>query len=825
MTDLVAAQAELEARMASLGIDKYRAQATDARQEGAATESRAVSYVLDAALIPLTGAIEAFRTQAMGGRAGRKHSAVRAIEGMETNVVAFLTTKLTLDGIAKGQDLTPLAIRIGGAVELEQRAAAYRAKSKEQDNHVSKVVNSLNKRTRNLKHRAAVLTHSFTTGGEEWAPWNTREKLAIGTKLVELLVSSTGLMEFDVRVTGKGRAATVLSPTRRFGDWLATLDRQAEVLSPEFLPCIIPPKDWDGLVGGGYHTDAFAYPLEFVKTHSRRHKAVLAKADLTQVYEAVNAVQRTPWAVNGAVLDVATHLLDMGSGLAGLPLGDQPIPPKPDDIDTNETARTEWRRRAATVHQLNRSLFSRRVQAHKTLKVAREFVEYAAIYFPHQLDFRGRIYAVPQALNPQGTDLAKGLLYFAEGDPIHTNAARDWFMIHGANCFGVDKVSFADRKAWVQEHQDRIVSVAKDPLGDFWWTEADSPFCFLAWAMEFAEFRRDWTNFRSRIPIAMDGSCNGLQHYSAMLQDPVAGKAVNLVPSDTPQDIYGEVAARVRDTLYRIAMQEHATGQEYLSAEDREALMKEVRLANLWGAYGITRKITKRPVMVLPYGGTLNSCQKYVHEAVLDHPPEGIPSDELSAATNWLAGIVWASIGEVVVSARLAMGWLREAAGIISKADQPIIWTTPSGFPVVQAYEEVHSTQLDTVLLGKRYQPRIDEKVADSIDRRRQVNGVAPNFVHSLDAAALVLTVNAATAQGVTKFAMIHDSYGTTAMCAPALASVLRDEFARMYEDHDMLHRFRDEVMPDGLRDAISHPPTVGGLDLNGVRLSPYFFA
>ena len=39
----------------------------------------------------------------------------------------------------------------------------------------------------------------------------------------------------------------------------------------------------------------------------------------------------------------------------------------------------------------------------------------------------------------------------------------------------------------------------------------------------------------------MDGSCNGLQNFSAMLRDEVGGKAVNLIPSDKPQDVYMEV--------------------------------------------------------------------------------------------------------------------------------------------------------------------------------------------------------------------------------------------------------------------------------------------
>lgn len=824
MTDLMTEQARLEERMASLGIERYRAQAVEARQHGAATRSRSVSYVLDAAILPMAKAVEDFRTDAMSGRAGRRHSAVKAIEGMDADVVAFVTTKLVLDGIVKGQDLTPLAIRIGSALELEQRVAAYR-KEKKKSAHVATVKRDLDRRTRNVAHRRAVFSHVLDGAGDGWKTWNTREKLVIGTKLVELLVTSTGLLEFDRRLSGKNRTATVVCQTQRMKDWLATLDVQAEILAPEYLPCVVPPKDWDDLTGGGYHTDAFAYPLKLVKTRSKLHQKALAKADLSQVYSAVNAIQRTPWAVNARVLEVAQALSDTGQGHAGLPpMEDEELPPKPHDIDTNEEARAAWRRTAAAIYARNRALFSRRVQTIKTLNVAQEFSPYDAIYFPHQLDFRGRVYAVPAALNPQGTDLAKGLLQFSTGDPIDTTAAERWFLIHGANCFGVDKVSFDERVEWVSANAGQIVNCALHPLDDLWWTQADSPFCFLAWCFEFSDRRRAkiaGTEFRSRIAIAMDGSCNGLQHYSAMLRDPVAGRAVNLVPSDAPQDIYGEVARVVKEGLYRTAMSEHHPDAGYATDEDR----KDWELADRWGAFGIDRKITKRPVMVLPYGGTLNSCQKYVFDAVSERGGHGFSSEDLRPACNWLGGRVWSGIGDVVVSARLAMGWLREAAGVVAKEGRPLQWTTPSGFVVVQSYLEVRSRRIDTTLLGQRFQPQINEPVPDKLDRRRQVNGVAPNFVHSLDAAALILTVNEAARRGVTKFAMIHDSYGTTAAASPTLASALRDEFVRMYEEHETLEEFREEAIPGDLRDGVSCPPTVGGLDLNLVRQSDYFFA
>ena len=41
--------------------------------------------------------------------------------------------------------------------------------------------------------------------------------------------------------------------------------------------------------------------------------------------------------------------------------------------------------------------------------------------------------------------------------------------------------------------------------------------------------------YLSSTAVAMDGSCNGLQHYAALALDDPGGAAVNLTPSERPQ--------------------------------------------------------------------------------------------------------------------------------------------------------------------------------------------------------------------------------------------------------------------------------------------------
>lgn len=808
MTDLMKEQIKIEERMASLGIERFRENYHNNIQNCRATDSQSVNVTLMAAINPLVEAIDTFRADAKGGRAGRRHSALRAIEGLDSSAVAYIVLKLVLDGIIKDRELTPLAHKIGSYIEIEQRVRLF---SIDHPDLARMTVKRLDGQTSHGEHRRKVLAHMLNTGESAAKTWTSRDKIIAGIKLVELLSISTGLIKIEI-IKVHRRPLTIVSTTDRFRSWLDTLNLQCELMSPEFFPCVIPPKDWVNLTGGGYHTDALAYPLNLVKTRSKQHIKLLKRADLSLVYKAINAMQRTAWRVNSPVLKVAEHLMKVGSGMAGLPSDNLPLPTKPHDIESNEVARKSWRRAAAKIYEQNTALESRRIQAFKTLATAKQFSNYEKIYFPYQLDFRGRVYSVVSGLSPQSTDMGKALLTFAKGDLINTKAARDWLYIHGANCFGIDKVSFADRVRWVEENSDLILSVVKSPLDFLWWADADSPFCFLAFCYEFAglvEADRKGLPFYSSLPIAMDGSCNGLQHYSAMLQDPIAGKAVNLVPSETPQDIYQVVANKVNEKL----LEKARSGEE------------DAPMAMAWSQFGIDRKITKRPVMVLPYGGTLNSCQKYVYDAVLEKGNIPFPVEEHTKAANWLASVVWTAIGDVVISAKLAMGWLRQTASLIIKSGGSLSWITPTGFPVFQNYPTMEEVRLTTVLFGKRYRPRILEEKTAQPDKRRQVNGVAPNFIHSLDAAALMLTVCDAVDRGVVSFAMIHDSYGTTAAQSETLAHILRQQFVDMYESYDALEQFLQTAASEKLQPSLGHPPFVGGLELSQVLESKYFFA
>ncbi|NKW09115.1 hypothetical protein HGG76_02400 [Ochrobactrum tritici] len=109
----------------------------------------------------------------------------------------------------------------------------------------------------------------------------------------------------------------------------------------------------------------------------------------------------------------------------------------------------------------------------------------------------------------------------------------------------------------------------------------------------------------SALPVRVDGTCNGIQHLSAMVLDEEGGASVNLIPSEKPRDIYQEVADQLTEVL--IADINNPIAEKWLELFEGAA----------------PRSVTKRPVMILPYGGTTHAYFSYTMDWLKKADPHG----------------------------------------------------------------------------------------------------------------------------------------------------------------------------------------------------------
>lgn len=600
--------------------------------------------------------------------------------------------------------------------------------------------------------------------------------LQLGGALLDLAVEKTGL----VYKLNRPKAQATIQLTDKGKQQVKELQQVAEcLLIPVYRPMIIPPRPWKDGKGGGY---LVASP-GLIKRQDGVPKP-LPHGDDRIACEVLNAIQETAWRINRPLLKVMAEAYKTGEPREILP------PPLP-DVDQAEDLTARWYREILSAHDaMNRRLM-----------IANTFAPEKAIYFPCNLDWRGRLYSIPQTVNPQTDDAGRALLEFARGKPLGKRGAF-WLAVQLANLWGhgVDKLSFDARVAWVKDCEDVILDSAKNPLnGRMGWIKAEKPWRFLAACMEWAGYVREGPGFVSRQPIAMDGTCNGLQHFSALGRDPEGARWTNVLSSSAPQDIYQEVANRL---IARV--------------EPFQALGDPDILA--WRG-AIDRALVKKPTMTTPYGVTPEGIFGQIREAV-----RASFSDRFvrpGTASRFLSERLVEAIREVVVHAVKITEWLRSLATILGEKDKPITWTVPTGFQVTNEYREFEEHRVDTSLITLQ---TLRHKEGAPIDLKEQANGITANLVQSLDAAHMMFTVQELYRRGLRDFAMVHDSYAVHACDVDLMNEVLREQFARLNKVFT-LPGFFDHVKASAPGIELPPPPALGALDLAEVMKSEYFFS
>ncbi|OCJ67957.1 hypothetical protein A6U97_04445 [Agrobacterium tumefaciens] len=831
-------QIDLEDEMRSAGIARFEKALEKNRDRHSEASNLSSRRMIIHAHEKVVAGVVAFLEGASSGRAGKKHTAVAFLRDADPDVVAHLALRNLFDCVSTRTKITPLSIRIASMIEDEMFFNAFRDHDKDAYEYARKKIGT---QTHNAVHQKRAMTKHAKHKGAEWQDWSVEGKTAVGLKLIEIVVEATGLFETVRQSEGVNNTNIYVVATKETMEWLATENSRLAPLSPVYLPTLVPPRPWTSPFRGGYWSGRVRH-LRLIKTGNRQYLTDLDSIEMPRVYHSVNAMQNTAWNINRRVYDVMVSLWDNRSTLACLPQADDiELPVKPDWLTpemTKETMTVEqvdqfmrWKSERTATYEANARAVSKRLAFSRMLWVAERFKDEEEFYFPHQMDFRGRVYAVPLFLNPQGDDASHGLLQFANSVPITNQEGADWLAIHGAGLWGVDKCSMEERVEWVGANQKEILASAEDPYDNRFWLTAEKPWQALAFCFEWAGYIAEGFAYHSCLPVQMDGTCNGLQNFSAMLLDEIGGAAVNLVPGDKPNDIYATVAEVLIRKLQQISGACPEDTTEKLGKDGKMITVEsDGSMARKWLAYGITRKVTKRPVMTLAYGASEFGFREQVFTDTVtpwkQTAGEAFPFEGTGfGAASLLGLLIWDCVGEVVVAARGAMDWLQEVAKIAAREGLPVIWNTPTGLKVMQEYTS--SEQKRLALTFQKVRMRLSIDVATKkIDKRKQGSGISPNWVHSMDAAHMQLTVSRCHDEGIRSFSLIHDSYGTHAGNAWAMAQFLREEFVKMYGDHDVLAEFGREItamLPEGTQ--LPPLPRKGSLDLSQVLESAFFFA
>jgi DNA-directed RNA polymerase len=825
------------------GIRRYRAAVNAPGRELVDTSpgQRLIRKILDDFVLILDCYKSAVETKGLEAGRGRRPEYERLILKLPSDVLAYLTLRAVMPERPTSKDhlrvLRKCAFTLAASVEqefayrdwLEEEKGKRRA-ARQRGQSYPDLPAALRRKAKKVDARS--FRRYMRWLDRPWRQgWDRNTKIQLAHALIERLLMESSGGWFEIRPASRGSLENGTFET----PWVIELsegalklleDQQAraEFLNPPHRPMLCRPAPWrwdvalGQYVGGYYHLTS-----ELIHASKHQHTAALPDPLSPETISAINAIQNTPWRVNRRVFEVMQRVSEYPAGFAGfVPRAeDEPQParfPEASWKKMSTAERAPYLAKMAEIHSRNAKRAGKRYAWRMRLDVAKQVVDELAIWFPYYCDFRGRIYALVSDLSPQDNDAAKGLLEFAHGKPLGPLGLH-WLCVRAANCYGkdgADKAPHYDQVRWVEENMELAHRTADDPLEFTWWADdTEDPWCLLATLFEISAAMRspDAHEFVSHLPIPQDGTCNGLQHLSALGRDQEGALATNVITErGVRRDVYAEVAQRVLRQVTVAA----GFGEDEMAAK--------------WLEKGIERATVKRGVLTTAYGVSDHGMAKQLRD-------DGFAEDAEEA--NYLRDRIQNALEQTILSAKQIRVWCEELAGTLAQHNIPFKWQTPTGNTLVMSNWKLKNSRITTLMgeialpdrtVGKqrRTLQLQDEAPEKGLDRGKQRRSACANVVHSFDAAHLCRVVNAGAAAGLADFAVVHDSFSVHAADTSRLNDILCMEFAKIYAETNWLDELENYVRsyaPDVALPAWSEYVTLGDLEIfpDVMRSEPFF--
>ena len=374
---------------------------------------------------------------------------------------------------------------------------------------------------------------------------------------------------------------------------------------------------------------------------------------------------------------------------------------------------------------------------------------------------------------------------------------------------------------------------------------ADSRFAFVSFCLAYRRFK---AGKKVHLPIWLDATCSGIQHFATMLKDVELAKSVNVI-SDPNSSGLNE---KVRDIYSEMIEPTYKKIKEFVYQNP-----SFFKLLNV----NITRKLIKPTIMTRVYNVTVKGvCNQLISNFEIIYLDKKIKNDlinitkdseldliddsplieniesEIENDLNEFYGIesspsdlqnklyyegkkiifkvpsinegetLYLTYGEVYQLAKImhealfdyypALKKLFEyfvsVCLAFTKLDIPITWYPPSGLSIEQRYLKTAKAKV-SISVGKGKQKTVVlKRKLDQTDTRVQTQAILPNIIHSMDASHLILILNK---NKISPIISIHDCFGTLPNNMIELENLVKLEFISLYSKTNFLEKFHSDLI------------------------------
>ena len=697
-----------------------------------------------------------------------------------TAAIVSVALPLVIDGISQTRSHRRLAQAIGTALEREVRGATLQEKRE----------GTLRLMKRRYTAKEITDPRLLKTMRIDPGQWSAQDRFEVGALLLDLVAGTTGLVQLvgrqrkgrpviDVKATAEALAIIKATPIRQ--------------LPAKRLPMLQPPRPWTGLQGGGYlNKDR---PLVVRAPH-------LEPGDIPLQLAVVNQLQAQQMVVNPSMVAIQEEAWDSGTDV--FPVKREPLeaPPRPTEKVGKEGMR-EWYAACMDARIDRQQNAPLRIKVQRSIE-ALKGLQGEPCWFAYELDWRGRVYTANREATHQGPDWEKAAIEL-QGEPAGEEGFK-WMLKAAAGHWG-ERGTWADRLAWGKQNLDLLTAAAENPLDRVdLWRDAKDPWQFL----QLCRAVRQWL-VDPRVPIGcpvrLDQHASGMAILAALTRDGKLAVMTRLI-GDTPADLYGLMAEKVVKRL-RLDLEAGPPHHQRQAAE--------------WLELGVNRSTLKGPTMTTIYGAGFWSVSDGLAmqlEAAKDLSPARYDR-ELVEPSQYLARHINAVLKQELASCLKVQAWLREVSRLVVTTQQPVRWTTPTGFPVELGAEQQQRAAVRTAVSGNR-RWAATRATPGELSARVTSRGITANLIHSFDASFCQQVICRAGEQGF-ELLTNHDCFAAIPSRAGQLHKLLHEELAAMYQPN-WLGKVQREIQ-SGSGVELPKPPIVGKLAVGEIGANPYAFS
>jgi hypothetical protein len=531
------------------------------------------------------------------------------------------------------------------------------------------------------------------------------------------------------------------------------------IIHPSTLPMICKPVKWsDKIFGGFLENSDLQKPIITGSTyHGHRIN------NLKKLYNAINYLNNIQFSINTSLFDYITN---EGKFLI-------------ENIKDNDSK-----------NYINSII---------TLNIANIYSG-IPFYLNTLADWRGRLYTQSFYLNYQGSDLSIALLELCKGEPLNEKGIY-YLYIYAANCYGVDdlnKKTFDERYEWVLTNKNKIIEMDKDFI-----LKADSPFLFTAISLVLKNLHNN-PQYEVKLPLFLDATCSGCQHFAGLLLDFNLASEVNLIKNSKVKDFYQKLIPSINKAI-NIYGTENPT--HYSNLMHVKLTRNELKSVIMTKSYNVTTYGIKGQLLgkfevsdnkqTVNYYKPENPDVEQEFQTLLYKVPAKLGYIELNELEiKKMANIINNNIFTNYPSLQGIYNYLTTVAQILVRLGIPITWITPCGMKLTQKYASSTTKKLSISFAGRKKTYVTKEWNTNKIDKRKQVHAIIPNIIHSFDASHLINLLNHYIKSDIDVLP-VHDCFGTHPNDMDNLASEVRKQFILLYSNQNFLENFHKKFILD----------------------------